>query len=172
MTTTTIRTKRIRKIAEHTAMAKELRSSDDTFGLDSGQLETFIANALRKVGKKNLAIAEHGFYIQIDPLVCLFNGRTEALNRTACVAVRDDANTDGLDVITFPKTEVLEFPIPADADLDEAVKRSLAQCRKWALSAPDRRLGSFVRLHIIPDAKAPDGARTVLCVERLTNTEA
>ncbi|MEQ8279333.1 MAG: hypothetical protein RMA76_18010 [Deltaproteobacteria bacterium] len=162
---------RLRRVTvpEHTVVAKELgRQDEDPLAIDPLELERFITRVMKRVGRDAVDLKRLGFYLQVDPLVLLLNGHTDGVRRTACVPVRDDTtSTDAEDVLTFPPAYALEVALPDGVALNVALPSALDAARRWALADDSRRLGGFVRLHVVPDRKAPDGARTALCIECL-----
>ncbi|MEQ9495603.1 MAG: hypothetical protein RIT81_02065 [Deltaproteobacteria bacterium] len=154
-------------VPEHTVVAKELgRQDEDPLVIDPLELEGFITRVMKRVGRDAMELKRLGFYLQVDPLVLLLNGHSEGVRRTACVPVRD-GTTSAEDVLTFPPAYALEVTLPDGVPLNVALPSALDTARRWALADDSRRLGGFVRLHVVPDRKAPGGARTTLCIECL-----
>jgi hypothetical protein len=157
-------------VREHTALLHELPAKPgEPFAIDANDLERFVNQALKRVGRRGLALEKEGFYLQIDPLVLLFHGRADAVKRTALLPLAPGLEPKGDDVITFPEAAVLEIELKGNAPIGPAIAKAMEAARAWATAAPENRLGGFVRLYVIPDARAAGGARSVLRIERLTH---
>lgn len=155
---------RLTTVREHTALMRELPArAEEPLAIDGAEVERFFTRALKRLGRRALALEEEGFYLQIDPLVLLFNGHAGAVKRTALLPLTPGLEPEGEDVITFPEAAVLELELDRTAAVGPAIKRAMESARAWAAAAPENRLGGFVRLHIKPDG------RTLLRIERLTH---
>lgn len=156
---------RLTDTAEMSCVTLELEhDDDDPLALDPQTIADFVAKVMRRAGRDRLDLRTHGFFLQIDPLVLLLEGRVRNVKRTACIALRDDAPVGSFEQITFPASMAFERVIPDGVPLDRAVDEALRAAREWVMAGGADRIGGFVRLHVIP---APTGATTVLRIERL-----
>ena len=156
------------EVPEHTAICEELERTTDPLAMDPATLERFVQGALKRFGRRGLALNTHGVFLQVDPLVLLLEGRFEAVKRTIGVAVRPAHAQGSDDLITFPPSQVLQAIVPDEMALSDAVPEFLNAARRWALSGDDRRLGGTVRLHVVPTPRVASGAMTILRIDRLT----
>lgn len=156
---------RLTTVREHTALMRELPArAGEPFAIDGADVERFLTQAMKRLGRRGLALEQEGFYLQIDPLVLLFHGRGDAVKRTALLPLAPGVEPKGEDVITFPEASVLELELDRASPVGPAIKRAMESARAWATAAPENRLGGFVRLHVKPDG------RTLLRIERLTSS--